>query len=46
MHGRAVPIDVLDDENAGFRQTLLGVYVPPPVAALVRNAAAFVEAKP
>jgi hydrogenase-4 component F len=25
---------------------LLGVYVPPPVGALVRNAAAFVEAKP
>jgi hypothetical protein len=28
VHGRAVPIDVQGDENAGFRQTLLDVYVP------------------
>jgi nitroimidazol reductase NimA-like FMN-containing flavoprotein (pyridoxamine 5'-phosphate oxidase superfamily) len=28
VHGRAVPIDIDDDENAGFRQTLLDVYVP------------------
>jgi nitroimidazol reductase NimA-like FMN-containing flavoprotein (pyridoxamine 5'-phosphate oxidase superfamily) len=28
VHGRAVSVDVQDDENAGFRQTLLDVYVP------------------
>jgi len=28
VHGRAVPIDIRADENAGFRQTLLDVYVP------------------
>jgi nitroimidazol reductase NimA-like FMN-containing flavoprotein (pyridoxamine 5'-phosphate oxidase superfamily) len=28
VHGRAVPIDVHDDANAGFRQTLLDIYVP------------------
>ena len=28
VHGRAVPIDLRSDENAGFRQTLLDVYVP------------------
>jgi hypothetical protein len=28
VHGRAVPIDVRGDENAGFRRTLLEVYVP------------------
>jgi hypothetical protein len=28
VHGRAVPIDVRSEENAGFRQTLLDVYVP------------------
>jgi nitroimidazol reductase NimA-like FMN-containing flavoprotein (pyridoxamine 5'-phosphate oxidase superfamily) len=28
VHGRAVPIDVQDDENAGFRRTLLDVYIP------------------
>jgi hypothetical protein len=28
VHGNAVPIDVRADENAGFRQTLLGIYVP------------------
>ena len=28
VHGRAVPIDVRADENAGFRQTLLDIYVP------------------
>ena len=28
VHGRAVPIDVQADESAGFRQTLLEVYVP------------------
>jgi hypothetical protein len=28
VHGRAVPIDVRADESAGFRQTLLDVYVP------------------
>src|SRR5262249_24937420 len=26
VHGRAVPIDVRADENAGFRQTLLDIY--------------------
>ena len=28
VHGRAVPIDVHEDEHGGFRQTLLDVYVP------------------
>jgi hypothetical protein len=28
VHGRAVPIDVHAEENAGFRQTLLDIYVP------------------
>jgi pyridoxamine 5'-phosphate oxidase len=28
VHGRAVPIDVRDPENDGFRRTLLEVYVP------------------
>jgi len=28
VHGQAVPIDVGEDENAGFRQTLLDIYVP------------------
>ncbi len=28
VHGRAVPIDVADSDAAGFRQTLLDVYVP------------------
>ncbi len=28
VHGRAVPIDVRDRDSAGFRDTLLGVYVP------------------
>jgi pyridoxamine 5'-phosphate oxidase-like protein len=28
VHGHAVPIDVRADENAGFRQTLLDIYVP------------------
>lgn len=28
IHGRAVPIDIQRGENAGFRQTLLDVYVP------------------
>ena len=28
IHGRAVPIDVRAEENAGFRQTLLDIYVP------------------
>jgi Pyridoxamine 5'-phosphate oxidase len=28
IHGRAVPIDVRSDEHAGFRRTLLDVYVP------------------
>ena len=28
VHGRAVPIDVGGDEHAGFRRTLLDVYVP------------------
>src|SRR5215831_17286964 len=28
VHGRAVPIDVNAAENAGFRQTLVDVYVP------------------
>jgi len=28
VHGRAGPIDMRSDEHAGFRQTLLDVYVP------------------
>lgn len=28
IHGRAVPIDVQADDQAGFRQTLLDIYVP------------------
>ena len=28
VHGRAVPIDIRAEENLGFRQTLLDVYVP------------------
>ena len=28
VHGRAVPVDVRSDEDAGFRQTLVEVYVP------------------
>jgi nitroimidazol reductase NimA-like FMN-containing flavoprotein (pyridoxamine 5'-phosphate oxidase superfamily) len=28
VHGRAVPVDVRSEEHAGFRQTLLDVYVP------------------
>jgi hypothetical protein len=28
VHGRAVPIDVAGPEQAGFRQTLLDIYVP------------------
>lgn len=28
VHGRAVPIDIKDPEVAGFRQTVLGIYVP------------------
>jgi uncharacterized pyridoxamine 5'-phosphate oxidase family protein len=28
IHGRAVPIDVRSDEHAGFRRTLLEIYVP------------------
>src|SRR5262249_27771995 len=28
VHGRAVPVDVRAPENAGFRQTLLDIYVP------------------
>jgi hypothetical protein len=28
VHGRAVPIDVGDESSAGFRKTLLDVYVP------------------
>jgi uncharacterized pyridoxamine 5'-phosphate oxidase family protein len=28
VHGRAVPVDVRSSENAGFREALLGVYVP------------------
>ena len=28
VHGRAVPIDIRSGENAGFRRTLLEVYVP------------------
>jgi Pyridoxamine 5'-phosphate oxidase len=28
VHGRAVPVDVGDDAAAGFRQTMLDIYVP------------------
>jgi Pyridoxamine 5'-phosphate oxidase len=28
VHGRAVPVDIRDDQEGGFRQTLLEVYVP------------------
>jgi nitroimidazol reductase NimA-like FMN-containing flavoprotein (pyridoxamine 5'-phosphate oxidase superfamily) len=28
VHGRAVPLDLHSQENAGFRQTLLDLYVP------------------
>jgi nitroimidazol reductase NimA-like FMN-containing flavoprotein (pyridoxamine 5'-phosphate oxidase superfamily) len=28
VHGRAVPIDVGSEEHAGFRRTLLDIYVP------------------
>ena len=28
VHGRAIPVDVRGAESAGFRQTLLEVYVP------------------
>jgi len=28
VHGRAVPVDIHDDREVGFRQTLLEVYVP------------------
>jgi nitroimidazol reductase NimA-like FMN-containing flavoprotein (pyridoxamine 5'-phosphate oxidase superfamily) len=28
VHGRAVPVDIRSPEGAGFRQTLLDVYVP------------------
>ena len=28
VHGRAVPVDIHDDREGGFRQTLLDVYVP------------------
>jgi uncharacterized pyridoxamine 5'-phosphate oxidase family protein len=28
VHGRAIPVDVRDDQAAGFRQTLLDIYVP------------------
>ncbi len=28
VHGRAVPVDIRSDDDAGFRQTLLDVYVP------------------
>ncbi len=28
VHGRAVPIDVADPAEAGFRQALLDIYVP------------------
>jgi nitroimidazol reductase NimA-like FMN-containing flavoprotein (pyridoxamine 5'-phosphate oxidase superfamily) len=28
VHGSAVPVDVQDDQNAGFRRTLLDIYVP------------------
>ncbi len=28
VHGTAVPVDIQDPRNAGFRQTLLDIYVP------------------
>jgi nitroimidazol reductase NimA-like FMN-containing flavoprotein (pyridoxamine 5'-phosphate oxidase superfamily) len=28
VHGRAVPVDIKDPDNAGFRQALLDIYVP------------------
>ena len=28
VHGRAVPVDIRSEANAGFRQTLLDIYVP------------------
>jgi uncharacterized pyridoxamine 5'-phosphate oxidase family protein len=28
VHGRAVPVDIRSEEGAGFRQTLLDIYVP------------------
>jgi nitroimidazol reductase NimA-like FMN-containing flavoprotein (pyridoxamine 5'-phosphate oxidase superfamily) len=28
VHGRAVPVDIRAEENAGFRQALLDIYVP------------------
>jgi len=28
VHGRAIPIDVQDPAERGFRQTLLDIYVP------------------
>src|SRR3984957_14546497 len=28
VHGRAVPLDLRDEQSAGFRQTLLDIYVP------------------
>jgi nitroimidazol reductase NimA-like FMN-containing flavoprotein (pyridoxamine 5'-phosphate oxidase superfamily) len=28
VHGRAVPVDIRDEQGAGFRQTLLDIYVP------------------
>jgi hypothetical protein len=28
VHGRAVPVDIRDEQSAGFRQTLLDIYVP------------------
>jgi len=28
VHGHAVPVDVQDERNAGFRRTLLDIYVP------------------
>lgn len=28
VHGRAIPIDLAEPEQAGFRETLLGIYVP------------------
>jgi hypothetical protein len=28
VHGRAIPIDIHSEDNAGFRQTLLDVYAP------------------
>ena len=28
MHGKATPIDIASPEQAGYRQTLLDIYVP------------------